>query len=61
VEETVRMVALSDFDPDVVDMLTLVMVGGRETRLIETGDGPRIYTPRGYAGRGEHKPKGYAS
>lgn len=58
--ETVRMVALGDFDVDAIDMLTLVMVGGRETRLIETGDGPRIYTPRGYVGRGEHKPKRYA-
>ena len=54
------MVALGDFDVDAIDMLTLVMVGGRETRLIETGDGPRIYTPRGYLGRGEHKPKRYA-
>ncbi|MFP6689113.1 MAG: precorrin-3B C(17)-methyltransferase [Alphaproteobacteria bacterium] len=56
-EETVRMVALGDFDPDVVDMLTLVMVGGRETRLIETGDGPRIYTPRGYGPPAENKSK----
>ena len=56
-EETVRMVALGDFDPNVVDMLTLVMVGGRETRLIETGDGPRIYTPRGYGAPAENKSK----
>ncbi len=56
-EETVRMVALGDIDPDVVDMLTLVMVGGRETRLIETGDGPRIYTPRGYGAPVENKSK----
>jgi len=56
-EETVRMVALGEFDPDTIDMLTLVMVGGRETRLIETGDGPRVYTPRGYGAPAEIKPK----
>ena len=56
-EEKVHMVALGAFDPDTIDMLTLVMIGGRETRLIETGDGPRAYTPRGYGRPAENKPK----
>jgi len=30
-----------------VDMLTIVIVGSRQTRLID-GDPPRLYTPRGY-------------
>jgi precorrin-3B methylase len=30
-----------------VDMLSLVLVGNRQTRIIP-GDPPRLYTPRGY-------------
>ncbi len=56
-EENVRIMALGEFDPGTVDMLTLVMVGGRETRLIETGDGRRVYTPRGYGARSASAPK----
>ena len=56
-EENVRIMALSEFDFDSIDMLTLVMIGGRETRLIETGDGRRTYTPRGYGDRAESKAK----
>ena len=56
-EETVRIAPLSDFDSDLVDMLTLVMIGGRESRLIETGDGARAYTPRGYGARSTVKAK----
>jgi cobalt-precorrin 5A hydrolase/precorrin-3B C17-methyltransferase len=59
--ERVQIVKLGAFDPESVDMLTLVMIGGRESRAIETGDGKRAYTPRGYgAGRDVHtgnKPK----
>lgn len=49
-EETVRIVPLKDFDTQVVDMLTLVMVGSSQSKSFERGDG-RIYayTPRGYA------------
>ncbi len=59
--EQVRITTLGAFDPDLIDMLTLVMIGGRESRAIETGDGRRAYTPRGYgAGTESHtgdKPK----
>jgi len=59
-EEKVHIVALGAFDPDTIDMLTLVMIGGRKTRLIETGDGPRAYTPRGYGRPADNKPKSAA-
>ena len=47
--ERVDAVALADLDPDSVDMLTLLIVGNRETRRMRTEDGRlRVYTPRGY-------------
>ncbi len=53
-EEHVRVCALADFDPDQVDMLTLVMVGSSETKTLKTGDGALwTYTPRGYAKKRE--------
>lgn len=53
-EEHVRVRALSEFDPDEVDMLTLVMVGSSETKTLKTGDGAVwTYTPRGYAKKRE--------
>jgi cobalt-precorrin 5A hydrolase/precorrin-3B C17-methyltransferase len=59
--EHVKIVALSDFDPDTIDMLTLVMIGGNETRAIESGDGRRVYTPRGYGAQARQKAKRQAS
>jgi len=43
-EENVTVSPLWDFDPDSVDMLSLVMVGNSQTRCL----GDRVYTPRGY-------------
>ncbi|WP_299836242.1 precorrin-3B C(17)-methyltransferase [uncultured Jannaschia sp.] len=48
-EETIRYRRLDELDVDEVDMLTVVLVGSSQTRLMRTGDGPRMYTPRGYA------------
>ncbi|MGE3874005.1 MAG: precorrin-3B C(17)-methyltransferase [Parvibaculaceae bacterium] len=49
-EEIVRIVTLGDFDPQVVDMLTLVMVGSSQSKSFRRGDGRTYaYTPRGYA------------
>jgi cobalt-precorrin 5A hydrolase / precorrin-3B C17-methyltransferase len=49
-EENVCIVALKDFDPGVVDMLTLVMVGSSQSKSLLRGDGTTYaYTPRGYA------------
>ncbi len=55
--EHVEIIALSEFDPDSIDMLTLVMIGGSETRAIDSGDGKRVYTPRGYGDAAKQKAK----
>ncbi len=44
-EESLAVSELRDFDPETVDMLSLVIVGNSQTRL----SGDRVYTPRGYA------------
>ncbi len=53
--ERVSIAPLAEFDPDGVDMLTIVIVGSRQSRIYRRGDGRLIaYTPRGYgAGREE--------
>jgi cobalt-precorrin 5A hydrolase/precorrin-3B C17-methyltransferase len=49
-EENVRIVTFADFNPDDVDMLTLVMVGSSLSKSFARGDGRTYaYTPRGYA------------
>jgi cobalt-precorrin 5A hydrolase/precorrin-3B C17-methyltransferase len=49
-EEKVRIVPLSDFDPETVDMLTLVLVGSSQSKSFKRGDGRSYaYTPRGYS------------
>jgi cobalt-precorrin 5A hydrolase/precorrin-3B C17-methyltransferase len=48
-EERLTHRTLATLAVDEVDMLTVVLVGSTQTRRLETGDGPRIYTPRGYA------------
>jgi len=53
-EEKVKIVSLMDFDPEDVDMLTLVMVGASQSRSFVRGDGRTCaYTPRGYAKKRE--------
>ena len=49
-EEQVKIVAFADFNPNDVDMLTLVMVGASQSKAFPRGDG-RTYAdpPRGYA------------
>ena len=50
--ENVRIVRLIDLDIHEVDMLTVVVVGSSESRVIRTGDGRNwVYTPRGYAAK----------
>jgi cobalt-precorrin 5A hydrolase / cobalt-factor III methyltransferase / precorrin-3B C17-methyltransferase len=48
-EEHVRYRKLSELDVDEVDMLTVVLIGSSNTRLAQLGEGPRMFTPRGYA------------
>jgi len=48
-EEALRYRRLDDLRVDDVDMLTVVLVGSSQSRIWDSGDGPRMYTPRGYA------------
>ncbi len=50
-EEKLRYRRLDELDVDEVDMLTVVVVGSSQSRLARLGEGPRMYTPRGYARR----------
>jgi len=50
--ERVRIVPLSGLSVDEVDMLTVVIVGSSQSRVVKTGDGRSwVYTPRGYSGK----------
>ncbi|SDY79019.1 cobalt-precorrin 5A hydrolase / precorrin-3B C17-methyltransferase [Jannaschia faecimaris] len=48
-EENVRYRRLADLQVDEVDMLTVVLIGSSHSKLVKTGDGARMFTPRGYA------------
>ena len=48
-EENVRYRRLDELEVDEVDMLTVVLVGSSNSKLAQLGEGPRMYTPRGYA------------
>lgn len=48
-EENIRYRMLADLEVDDVDMLTVVLVGSSNSRLVQLGEGARMYTPRGYA------------
>lgn len=49
VDENVRYRRLEDLKVDEVDMLTVVLIGSSHSKLAQLGEGPRMYTPRGYA------------
>ena len=49
--EAVTVTDLAGIQPEQVDMLTLVMVGGADSRRLDLPDGSRIWTPRGYAAK----------
>nr|WP_216665594.1 precorrin-3B C(17)-methyltransferase [Pseudoruegeria sp. HB172150] len=48
-EEELRYRRLEELQVDEVDMLTVVLVGSSQSRLWASSEGPRMYTPRGYA------------
>ena len=48
-EEHICYRRLADLQVDEVDMLTVVLVGSSNSRLAQLGEGPRMFTPRGYA------------
>ena len=54
-DEKIDVIKLTDLTPDHADMLTLVMVGGEDTRVIERGENRWVYTPRGYGGKMDAK------
>jgi cobalt-precorrin 5A hydrolase/precorrin-3B C17-methyltransferase len=50
--ERVRVVALREFDPATVDMLTIVLIGASSSHAFMRGDRRTVaYTPRGYAAK----------
>ena len=46
--EAIEVISLAELTADKADMLTIVLVGNSQTRLIERGRGRWLYTPRGY-------------
>ncbi len=48
-EEHIRYRRLDQLEVDEVDMLTVVLIGSSHSKLAQLGEGPRMYTPRGYA------------
>jgi cobalt-precorrin 5A hydrolase / precorrin-3B C17-methyltransferase len=54
--EYVRYRRLADLRVNEVDMLTVVLVGSSQSRLVHLGEGPRMYTPRGYAKKMDQGP-----
>ena len=52
--EDTHVVTLATFDPETVDMLTIVLIGSSTSQAFARGDGkPVAYTPRGYARKAE--------
>ncbi|APT84739.1 precorrin-3B C(17)-methyltransferase [Corynebacterium aquilae] len=49
-QENVTITTLAAFDPDVVDMRTMVIIGASTTKIYDTDFGPRVYTSRRYQG-----------
>jgi len=50
-QERLGLRTLATLEVDEVDMLTIVLVGSSESRIVERGFGPAFYTPRGYRQR----------
>lgn len=50
-EESIDVISLGELTPDHADMLTMVLVGNSQSRLIERGGRRWVYTPRGYAAK----------
>ncbi len=56
-EEKLRVLNFADFNPEEVDMLTIVLVGSSQSKAIKRGDGKTYaYTPRGYARKMDQHP-----
>lgn len=49
--ERIEVITLEALSPDLADMLTVILVGNSQTRLIGRGMSRWVYTPRGYASK----------
>ena len=49
--QEVTVTSLDALDPEAVDMQSILLVGNSATRLVDAARGPRMLTPRGYAGK----------
>ncbi|WJZ02612.1 precorrin-3B C(17)-methyltransferase [Corynebacterium freiburgense] len=47
-QENIVITTLKDFDPDIVDMRTMIIVGASTTTTYNTPDGKRVFTSRKY-------------
>ena len=47
--EQMTITTLKDFEPEMVDMLSLVIIGSSETKTFVRAGQTHMYTPRGYA------------
>jgi cobalt-precorrin 5A hydrolase / precorrin-3B C17-methyltransferase len=54
-DENVEVLNLESLKVDMVDMLSLVMIGSSETKAVSIAGETRVYTPRGYSGKGSTK------
>ncbi|RPA66284.1 precorrin-3B C(17)-methyltransferase [Gordonia oryzae] len=50
-EQSLMVTTVGDFDPAVVDMRTLIIIGSSATRVVRRGGGDLVYTPRSHPGR----------
>lgn len=48
-DETIDIVPINEVHVDQVDMMTVVLVGSSQSRTVQVGGRPRVFTPRGYA------------
>lgn len=46
--ESIKVIRLSELEPELADMQTVIIVGSSKTRLINSGDRQWVYTPRKY-------------
>jgi len=52
-EEKLHLTTLADARAEMADMLSIVLVGNSESRIIEVNGTRMAYTPRGYGNRHE--------
>ncbi len=58
--ERIEVIRLDELEPERADMLTMVLVGNSQSRVVHRGVNRWVYTPRGYAKKHED-PAGSAS